>query len=177
MRWKPHVRFGERARETGQRRRWHRALVRLHQPSSPARWVNVTDVEISPDRVTVQVRLRRRRLACPVCDFTTSARYDTRPTVPPATLQALTTLEWVHRTENLAVVGPSGTGKSHLLEALGNSAIDDGLVVSWFDIETLGQLVSRHRADDTVTKAVTAILLAQEALLAQPQPITPVDQG
>ena len=40
---------------------------------------NVTDVEIGADTVTVEVRLRRRRLACPECDFTTRARYDTRP--------------------------------------------------------------------------------------------------
>ncbi len=30
MRWKPHVRFGERAGETDQPRGWHRAPVRLH---------------------------------------------------------------------------------------------------------------------------------------------------
>jgi hypothetical protein len=30
MRWKPHVRFGGRARETYQPRGWHRALVRPH---------------------------------------------------------------------------------------------------------------------------------------------------
>jgi transposase len=30
MRWKPHVRFGERTGETDQPKRWHRAPVRLH---------------------------------------------------------------------------------------------------------------------------------------------------
>jgi len=39
---------------------------------------NVTDVEIGADTVTVEVRLRRRKLACPECEFTTRARYDTR---------------------------------------------------------------------------------------------------
>ena len=42
---------------------------------------NVTDVEIGADTVTVEVRLRRRKLACPVCGFTTRPRYDTRPVV------------------------------------------------------------------------------------------------
>jgi DNA replication protein DnaC len=77
---------------------------------------------------------------------------------PAATQQALRTLEWIRRAENLAVVGPSGTGKSHLLEALGHAAIDDGLTVAWFTIETLGRLVTRHRADDSVAKAVNRIL-------------------
>jgi DNA replication protein DnaC len=36
------------------------------------------------------------------------------------------TLEWIDRHENLAVHGPSGTGKSHLLEALGHAAIGNG---------------------------------------------------
>ena len=40
---------------------------------------NVTDVEIGPDTVVVEVRLRRRRLVCPECEFTTRSRYDTRP--------------------------------------------------------------------------------------------------
>ena len=31
MRWKPHVRFGERAGETGRSKDRHRALVRLHR--------------------------------------------------------------------------------------------------------------------------------------------------
>jgi transposase len=39
---------------------------------------NVTAVQIGADTVTVQVRLRRRKLHCPVCTYTTSARYDTR---------------------------------------------------------------------------------------------------
>jgi hypothetical protein len=30
MRWKPHVRFGERDGETDQPKCWHRAPVRLH---------------------------------------------------------------------------------------------------------------------------------------------------
>ena len=41
--------------------------------------VNVAAVDIGHDTVTVGVRLRRRRLACPQCGFTARARYDTRP--------------------------------------------------------------------------------------------------
>ena len=33
-----------------------------------------------------------------------------------------------------------------------------GLHVAWFSLESLGVLVRRHRADDTVTKAITRIL-------------------
>jgi transposase len=40
---------------------------------------SVRDVEFTHGAVVVTVGLRRRRLACPRCDFTTPARYDTRP--------------------------------------------------------------------------------------------------
>jgi DNA replication protein DnaC len=80
--------------------------------------------------------------------------------IPAPTQQALRTLEWVHRRENLVVCGPAGTGKTFLLEALGQQAVETGLHVAWFTLESLGVLVRRHRADDTVTKAITRILRA-----------------
>ena len=80
--------------------------------------------------------------------------------VPAPTQAALRTLEWVHRRENLVVCGPSGTGKTFLLEALGQHAVETGLHVAWFTLESLGVLVRRHRADDTVSKAITRILRA-----------------
>ncbi|MFF8193414.1 ATP-binding protein [Streptomyces bobili] len=46
-------------------------------------------------------------------------------------------LEWVHRAENLAAAGPSGTGKSHLAEALAHRAIEEGMQVAWFTLESL----------------------------------------
>ena len=75
--------------------------------------------------------------------------------IPAPTQQALRTLEWVHRKENLVVCGPSGTGKTFLLEALGQHAVEQGLHVAWFTLEDLGVLIRRHRADDTVTKAIS----------------------
>ena len=80
--------------------------------------------------------------------------------IPAPTQQALQTLEWVHRRENLVVCGPSGTGKTFFLEALGQHAVDQGLRVAWFTLEDLGLLLRRHRADDTVTKAIARILRA-----------------
>jgi DNA replication protein DnaC len=70
---------------------------------------------------------------------------------PRPTQTALRTLEWVGRRENLVVCGPSGTGKTFLLEALGQTAVERGLHVAWFTLENLGVLMRRQRADDTVT--------------------------
>ncbi len=80
--------------------------------------------------------------------------------IPVPTQQALRTLEWVGRRENLVVCGPSGTGKTFLLEALGQHAVERGMRVAWFTLENLGVLLRRHRADDSVTKAIARVLRA-----------------
>lgn len=96
--------------------------------------------------------------------FPTGKTFDTwdpaASSIPAPTQQALRTLEWIHRRENLVVCGPAGTGKTFLLEALGQHAVETGLHVAWFTLEALGVLVRRHRADDSVTKAITRILRA-----------------
>jgi len=81
--------------------------------------------------------------------------------IAPPTQTALRTLEWVRRRENLVVCGPSGTGKTFFLEALGQAAVEAGMKVAWFTLEDLGVLVRRHRADDTVTRAVARILRSE----------------
>ena len=80
--------------------------------------------------------------------------------IPAPTQQALRTLEWIDRRENLVVCGPSGTGKTFFLEALGQHAVEQGRKVLWFTLEDLGALIRRHRADDSVSKALTRLLRA-----------------
>jgi DNA replication protein DnaC len=108
-------------------------------------------------RSTTETRRRRAR-------FPAGKTFDTweakRSSIASATQQALRTLEWVGRHENVVVCGPSGTGKSHLCEALGQQAVDAGLRVAWFSIEDLGALVRRHRVDDSIAKAFTPLLRA-----------------
>ena len=43
--------------------------------------------------------------------------------LPRPTFDYLASLEWIRAGENLALVGPAGTGKSHLLVALGLAAV------------------------------------------------------
>ncbi len=81
--------------------------------------------------------------------------------IPSPSQTALRTLEWIGRHENLVVCGPSGTGKTFFLEGLGQLAVEAALKVAWFSLEELGVLVRRHRADDSVTKAVQVILTAR----------------
>jgi DNA replication protein DnaC len=85
---------------------------------------------------------------------------ETVSSIPAPTQRSLATLEWIDRHENLVVCGPSGTGKSHLLEALGHAAIGHGCHVQWFSLEALGTLVHRHRADGTTTRAIKKLMRA-----------------
>jgi DNA replication protein DnaC len=80
--------------------------------------------------------------------------------IPTATQQALRSLEWIERAENLCACGPSGTGKSHLVEALGHLAIDRGKTVAWHTLESLAVMLRRHRADDSVAKAIGRLIRA-----------------
>lgn len=77
--------------------------------------------------------------------------------IPAPTQQALATLEWIGRHENLAVAGPSGTGKSHFVEALAHAAIEADLRVAWFTLETLTQTVTKAKVDATIARIVSRI--------------------
>lgn len=106
------------------------------------------------DRATIEVRRKRAH-------FPAGKTFDTwvesRSSIPSGAQRSLRSLEWIGRAENLVVAGPAGTGKSHLLEALGHAAIDTQLSVAWFSVEDLGAVVRRHRVDDTVSKAFATL--------------------
>ena len=65
--------------------------------------------------------------------------------------------EWVGRSENLALGGPSGSGKSHFVEALAHAVIDAGMRVSWFSLESLTAIIGRAKVDASVTRVVARI--------------------
>jgi DNA replication protein DnaC len=116
--------------------------------------VLLTAETVGRDYSTIENRRRRARFPA---GKTFSTWVESRSSIPTATQAALRSLEWVTRAENVVVAGPQGTGKSHLLEAIGHHAIDQGLSVAWFSVEDLGALVRRHRVDDTVSKAFAAL--------------------
>lgn len=78
--------------------------------------------------------------------------------IPKATQQALMSLEWIERAEALCLCGPSGTGKSHFIEALGHLAIDRGKSVAFHTLESLAALLARHRADESVSRAIAKLV-------------------
>ena len=125
----------------------------------PAEVLKVLLTEEVAGRDRSSLATRRARAAFPT-GKTFDAWDESLSSLPVATQSALRTLEWIDRRENLVVCGPAGTGKTFLLEALGQTAVETGKHVAWFTLEQLGVLVRRHRSDDSVTKAITRILRA-----------------
>jgi hypothetical protein len=119
---------------------------------------------------------RRARAASPT-GKTFGAWDEHLSSVPAPTQAALRTLEWIGRHENLVVCGPSGTGKTFLLEALGQAAVETGKHVAWFTLEQLGVLIRRHRADDSVTRAISRILRADLVVVDLCRPRDYADMG
>jgi DNA replication protein DnaC len=57
--------------------------------------------------------------------------YDANPNIDAATINTLATCEWVRKGHPLCLIGDSGTGKSHLLIALGTEAAMKGYRVKY----------------------------------------------
>jgi DNA replication protein DnaC len=130
----------------------------------PSEVLRILLAEEAAGRDHATISIRRRASGLPT-GKTFDAWQDAASVIPKATQQALQTLEWVDRAEVLVACGPSGTGKSHFIEALGHLAIDRGRTVAWHTLETLAQLFRRHRADDSIHKAITKIIRADLILI------------
>jgi len=78
--------------------------------------------------------------------------------VPQATFDYLAGLEWLRAAENLCLVGPSGTGKSHLLLGLGQAAVASGRRVRYFVAAALIETLYRGLADNSVGRVIDQLL-------------------
>jgi DNA replication protein DnaC len=85
--------------------------------------------------------------------------------VKPATFDYLRSLEWITARENVCLVGPAGTGKSHLLVALGHAAVDAGKRVHYFTAAELVETLYRGLADNSVGRIIEHTLRADLILI------------
>lgn len=138
----------------------HVVATARSQRWDPAEVLRVLLAEEAAGRDAATRATRRKQAGFPA-GKTLDSWDDTASSIPTATQQALATLEWVHRAENLVVAGPSGTGKSHWVEALGHTAIDSGLRVAWHTLESLATTLHRAKADASVAKAVGKLTRAE----------------
>ncbi len=57
--------------------------------------------------------------------------FDANPNINAATIHQLATGDWIRKGDPLCLIGDSGTGKSHLLIALGTAAAEKGYLVKY----------------------------------------------
>jgi DNA replication protein DnaC len=94
--------------------------------------------------------------------------------IPPATFNYLASLEWIRATENVCMIGPAGTGKSHTLIALGIAAVKVGHRVRYSTAADLVETLYRGLADNTVGKII-ATLLRHNLFLIDELAFAPLD--
>ena len=123
------------------------------------------------DEANMQARLRQAHF--PV--LKTLAEFQlAQSAVPSATFAYLSSLEWVRAAENLCLVGPSGTGKSHLLLALGAAAVAAGQRVRYFSAATLVEALYRGLADNSVGRLIDG-LVRHDLLIIDEMGFAPLD--
>lgn len=132
----------------------------------------LVEAEIA-SRDASNARTRLKTAAFPVTK--TLEEFDrTISAVPAATLDYLGSLEWITAKENLCLVGPAGTGKSHLLVALGVAAVHAGHRVRYFTAAELVETLYRSLADNSVGKTIET-LLRNDLLLCDEVGFAPLD--
>jgi DNA replication protein DnaC len=122
----------------------------------PAEVLRVLLGEEVTGRNSATRRMRRKTANFPTGKTFSSWRAEDS-SISEATQNSLSTLEWIGRHENLAVAGPSGTGKSHFVEALAHAAIENDMRVSWFTLETLTAAVGKAKVDGSVARTISRI--------------------
>jgi len=85
--------------------------------------------------------------------------------VPRASFDYLASLEWIRARENPCLLGPAGTGKSHLLVALGHAAVEAGHRVRYFPAAELVETLYRGLADNSVGKVIDQTLRADFVII------------
>jgi DNA replication protein DnaC len=119
--------------------------------------------------------LEIRRIAANLPSNRTLEGFDSSiSSIPNRTIMGLSNLEWVRRKENLLVLGPPGTGKSFLAEALASAGIEAGFRVAWYTPETLCRYMDIAKATDTLAKMMLK-LMRMDLIVIDDLGILPMD--
>lgn len=74
-----------------------------------------------------------------------------------STVASLASGKWLHGHQNLAITGPTGTGKTYLACALGNQACRQGLSVRYFRLPRLNELLRVAHGDGSFVRLATTL--------------------
>ena len=121
-------------------------------------------------------RLSRRLAAAKLRQAATIETIDYRTSrgLDRALFQTLTTSQWVREHNHLAIVGPTGTGKSWLACALGNKACRDGFSVLYKRASRLFADLAQARGEGRHSRLIAALERINLIILDDwgPEPLT-----
>lgn len=99
-----------------------------------------------------QLDLRTRRAGFEGTKTLEDFDFTFNPAIPRAELLELGTAAWVDRHENVVLVGPTGVGKSHLAQALGQRACRAGHSVLYTPVHDMLVQLRAARADESLDR-------------------------
>jgi DNA replication protein DnaC len=95
--------------------------------------------------------------------------------IPSATFAYVASLEWIRARENTLLVGPAGTGKSHILIGVGQRVVEAGLRVRYATAADLVEQLYRGLADNTGSRVIDG-LLRNDVLVIDEVGFAPLDE-
>ncbi len=76
------------------------------------------------------------------------------PKIPKAKIVDLSTCNFIHKHENVLLVGQAGTGKSHIAQSIGNRACRQGYSTTFLSAQKMFSSLKAARADNSFEKAI-----------------------
>lgn len=105
-----------------------------------------------------QLMLRLRRASFTSDKTLEGFNWSFNPSINRQQILDLATGTWIERKENVLIVGPSGVGKSHLAQALGQEACRRGYHVLFTAVPKMLSHLHGGRADGTYERRLSAYL-------------------
>lgn len=87
------------------------------------------------------------------------------PKVPAAIIRELAICKFISEAQNIFLLGPSGTGKSHLAQALGHEACRRGFDVFFYRCHQLFEWIKMGRGDGSYKKRIEHVTKAPLLIL------------
>jgi len=106
-----------------------------------------------------EIGLKRRLGALGVPETKTWDTFDPAlSSIPGPTLDFLAQRTWITHKENLVLAGPSGTGKTHLIQALARQHVTSGGRAKWLTMNDIEDMVASYSIDHSLSKHVKRLV-------------------
>ena len=105
------------------------------------------------------IGLKRRLGILGIPENKTFDTFDTtQSSIPAPTINFLAALTCIKNKENLVIAGPSGTGKTHLIQALAHKCVTQGGKAKWMTMTNISEMVTSYQIDNTLSKQVKRLV-------------------